>query len=114
LKKVEGVRVLAAEANQDHEAGTVQDPNPDHGQNRHVVHDPQLLEDPVPGPGRLTAEEQDLGLVSVVQDQWKGKMEVQTKDPLPEAEVELQKEAGPDPDLRREKTGMEINRITKI
>ena len=33
-------------------------------------------------------------------------------DPLPEAEVVLQKEAGPDPDLK-EKTGMEINLITK-
>lgn len=114
MKKVEDVLVLAAEASQDHEAGTVQDPNQGHGQNRHVVHDLLLPEDPAPDPGRLTEEEQDLGLVSVVRDQLKGKMEVQIKDPLPVAEAELQKEAGPDPDLRTEKTGMEINRITKI
>jgi len=112
LKKVEDVRALAAEANPGHEAETVQDPNPGHGQNQPVVHDPPLLEDHAPDPGRLNAEEQGLGPVSVVRGQWKGKMEVQTKDPLPEAEVVLQKEAGPDPDLK-EKTGMEINLITK-
>ena len=35
-------------------------------------------------------------------------------DRLPEAEVEHQKEAGPDLNLRTERTGMETNPITKI
>jgi len=54
-----------------------------------------------------------IDLVTEDRGPWKGKM-VQAKDRLPEAEVVLQKEAGPDLNLKTEMTEMETNPITKI
>lgn len=113
LKKAVDVHVLEAAANPDHEAEIVQDPSPDQDHDLLDAPDPQLPGDHAPDPNLVIAEEQDPDLATEDRGPWKGKT-VQAKDRLPEAEVELQKEAGPDPDLRIEKTGMEINRITKI
>jgi len=114
LRKAEDVHVLVAEANPGLEAEIDQDPNLDPDQDLLVVHDHPLHEDHAPGPSPVTEEGPDPGLVSEDQGRWKGKMEVQTKDPLPEAEVAHQKEADPDLNLRTGKIEMETNLITKI
>jgi len=113
LKKAVDVHVLEAAANPDHEAEIVPDPSPDQDHDLLDAHDPQLPGDHAPDPNLVIAEEQDPDLVTEDRGPWKGKM-VQAKDRLPEAEVVHQKEAGPDLNLRTERTGMETNPITKI
>merc|ERR1712158_242597 len=103
LKKAVDDHVLEAAANPDHEAEIVQDPNPGQDHDLLDAPDPQLPGDHAPDPNLAT---EDRG-------PWKGKT-VQAKDRLPEVEVVLQKEAGPDLNLKKERIEMETNPITKI
>jgi len=113
LKKAVDVHVLEAAANPDHEAEIVQDPSPDQDHDLLDAPDPQLPGDHAPDPNLVIAEEQDPDLVTEDRGPWKGKT-VQAKDRLPEVEVVLQKEAGPDLNLKTERIEMETNPITKI
>jgi len=113
LKKAVDDHVLEAAANPDHEAEIVQDPNPGQDHDLLDAPDPQLPGDHAPDPNLVIAEEQDPDLATEDRGPWKGKT-VQAKDRLPEVEVVLQKEAGPDLNPKTERIEMETNPITKI